>query len=81
MQANAGFQKSMTLEAGGYSLGTSAVLGYNNGQFGVEKGLSHVELTAYSAISAGALEIAPSVTFVGIFEDTVNPEDNEFFSL
>jgi len=60
------------------SIGSSTVLAYNNGQFGSDSGFSHVELSVFAAIAAGSVEIAPSVTFVGVFEDTVN-KDNEIF--
>lgn len=75
------FGIDQSVEAGGGSVGASAVLAYNNGQFGADSGLSHVELTVYGTISAGVVEIAPSVTFVGLFEDTVNPDNEFFFSL
>jgi len=70
-----------SVEAGEGSVGASAVLAYNNGQFGANSGFSHIELGVNAAIPAGALEIAPSVTFIGVFEDTVNPDNEFFFSL
>lgn len=63
------------------SVGTSTLLAYNNGQFGAESGLSHLEYSVFAAISAGPVEIAPSVTFVALFEDTVNPDNEFFFSM
>ncbi|MCH8286531.1 hypothetical protein IIB79_08405 [candidate division KSB1 bacterium] len=70
-----------SVEAGEGSVGVSALLAYNNGQFGANSGLSHFELGINAAIPAGSLEISPSVTFVGLFEDTVNPDNEFFFSL
>ncbi|MCH7783607.1 hypothetical protein IID62_11140 [candidate division KSB1 bacterium] len=70
-----------TAEAGEGSVGASALLAYNNGQFGANSGFSHVELSVFAAIPAGAFEIAPSLTFFGLFEDTVNPDNEIYFSL
>ncbi len=75
------FGIDQSVEAGEGSIGASAVLGYNNGQFSANSGLSHIELSVYAAIPAGVVDISPSVTFVGLFEDTVNPDNEIFFSL
>ncbi len=75
------FGIDQSVEAGEGSVGASAVLGYNNGQFGANSGFSHIELSLYGGIPAGIVEISPSVTFVGLFEDTVNRDNEIYFSL
>ncbi|MFC1557029.1 TorF family putative porin [candidate division KSB1 bacterium] len=60
----------------GLSVGYSVGIGYNNGQFGSERGISDIVVAVDSAFLLKNLTIAPGFQCILTPEDSVNP-DNE----
>ncbi len=66
------------LPLNGHSLDFGAAVGYNNGQFNTDAGISHLNFSVSSGFQIGSFSVVPGVSYVLVPEATVN-NDNEFY--
>jgi len=69
---------SHDIPAGDYELSTSLTIGYNNGQYEVDRGFSDMRLSASMDFPVWKLTITPGLNYTFILEDTVNEDNGEF---
>ena len=67
------------IPVGNYSVSNSLAVGYNNGQFGVDAGLSDIALSTSMDFPLWKLIITPGLNYTFILGDTVNSDNDEFW--
>jgi len=79
--AYAGISRDIPIggEAGIPALSLSSGLGYSDGQWGLEPGVSNIDIGASMSFQAGDFEIVPSLNYVITPGDRANTE-NEFWA-
>lgn len=76
LYANLSLSHALPIGMNLLSLGTS--VGYNNGQFGTNSGISHVDFSVSTEFALGGITVSPRAVYVIAPESSVNP-DNEFY--